>query len=38
MIKKEFLVFIRGNIIDRNDEFLVINELVFGVFLFSGLK
>lgn len=38
MTKKEFLVPTRGNITDRNHEFLAINELVFGVFLPSGLK
>ena len=38
MTKKEFLVPTRGNITDRNDEFLATNELVFGVFLPSGLK
>ncbi len=38
MTKKEFLVPTRGNITDRNHEFLAINELMFGVFLPSGLK
>ncbi|EJB82865.1 penicillin-binding protein 2 [Helicobacter pylori Hp H-6] len=38
MTKKEFLVPTRGNITDRNHEFLAINELVFGVFLPSRLK
>ncbi|MGL2542734.1 penicillin-binding protein 2 [Helicobacter pylori] len=38
MTKKEFLVPTRGNITDRNHEFLALNELVFGVFLPSGLK
>ncbi len=38
MTKKEFLVPTRGNITDRNHEFLATNELVFGVFLPSGLK
>ncbi|MCQ2625112.1 penicillin-binding protein 2 [Helicobacter pylori] len=38
MTKKEFLVPTRGDITDRNDEFLATNELVFGVFLPSGLK
>ncbi len=38
MTKKEFLVPTRGNITDRNDEFLATNELVFGVFLPSGLR
>ncbi|MGL2734138.1 penicillin-binding protein 2 [Helicobacter pylori] len=38
MTKKEFLVPTRGNITDRNDEFLATNELVFGVFLPSRLK
>ncbi|EQD97673.1 penicillin-binding protein 2, partial [Helicobacter pylori PZ5024] len=38
MTKKEFLIPTRGNITDRNHEFLAINELVFGVFLPSGLK
>ncbi len=36
--KKEFLIPTRGNITDRNHEFLAINELVFGVFLPSRLK
>ncbi|MGL2725439.1 penicillin-binding protein 2 [Helicobacter pylori] len=38
MTKKEFLVPTRGDITDRNDEFLATNELVFGVFLPSRLK
>ncbi len=38
MTKKEFLVPTRGDITDRNDEFLATNELVFGVFLNSRLK
>ncbi|WP_104745058.1 penicillin-binding protein 2 [Helicobacter acinonychis] len=38
MTKKEFLIPTRGNIIDRNHEFLALNELVFGVFLPSRLK
>ncbi|MCQ2894825.1 penicillin-binding protein 2 [Helicobacter pylori] len=38
MTKKEFLVPTRGNITDRNHEFLALNELAFGVFLPSGLK
>ncbi|WP_120992043.1 penicillin-binding protein 2 [Helicobacter pylori] len=38
MTKKEFLVPTRGNITDRNHELLATNELVFGVFLPSGLK
>ncbi|RVY76897.1 penicillin-binding protein 2 [Helicobacter pylori] len=38
MTKKEFLVPTRGDITDRNNEFLATNELVFGVFLPSGLK
>ncbi|MGL2862600.1 penicillin-binding transpeptidase domain-containing protein, partial [Helicobacter pylori] len=38
MTKKEFLIPTRGNITDRNHEFLAINELVFGVFLPSRLK
>lgn len=38
MTKKEFLIPTRGNITDRNHEFLALNELVFGVFLPSGLK
>ncbi|WRD12820.1 penicillin-binding protein 2 [Helicobacter pylori] len=36
--KKEFLVPTRGNITDRNHEFLALNELVFGVFLPNRLK
>ncbi|WP_139519922.1 penicillin-binding protein 2 [Helicobacter pylori] len=38
MTKKEFLVPTRGDITDRNDEFLATNELVFGVFLPSRLR
>ncbi|CAK00375.1 penicillin-binding protein [Helicobacter acinonychis str. Sheeba] len=38
MTKKEFLIPTRGDIIDRNHEFLALNELVFGVFLPSRLK
>ncbi|BEE30123.1 hypothetical protein ATCC49503_16430 [Helicobacter pylori] len=38
MTKKEFLVPTRGDITDRNHEFLATNELVFGVFLPSRLK
>ncbi|AFI03380.1 penicillin-binding protein 2 [Helicobacter cetorum] len=38
MTKKEFLVPKRGNITDRNNKYLAVNELVFGIFLPSMLK